>query len=77
MKFSAELGLRLGDICKLEWECFTTAGKIIVHTDKSNKRLELPINGELSELVTQIPVEDGTYLFPEQRQTIIGFCLAS
>jgi integrase len=70
-KCSAEVGLRLGDICRLEWDCFNTAGQLIIHTDKSNKRLALPISKELAELVTKIPVEDDTCVFPEQRRIIM------
>ena len=36
---SSETGLRLGDICQLEWNCFTKPGRLVIHTDKRNKRI--------------------------------------
>lgn len=65
-----ELGLRLGDICQLEWECFNTEGRLILWTDKRNKRLDLPISKGLSQLTTEIPVENAKYVFPRQREII-------
>jgi integrase len=62
-----ELGLRLGDICNLEWECFSKPGHITLWTDKTRKRLDHPISDALADLVTEIPVEDGKHMFPEQR----------
>ena len=66
VKLSAETGLRLGDIACLEWSCFERAGKIIVHTGKRNKRVELKISDELVDLTTTIPVTDPKRLFPQQ-----------
>jgi integrase len=39
-----------------------------VWTSKKSKRLELPISKELQQLVTEIPVLDAQYIFPEQRE---------
>ena len=55
---SKEIGLRLGDICNLEWKCFEKHGVLTLHTAKTNKRLELPISETLSRLATEIPVAD-------------------
>jgi integrase len=65
-----ELGLRLGDICQLEWECFNTEGRLVIWTDKRNKRLDEPISKSLSHLTTEIPVEHAKYVFPRQREII-------
>jgi len=65
-----ELGLRLGDICQLEWECFRNPRTVIVWTDKRDRRIEVPISERIDELLTQIPVRDSKYLFPEQREII-------
>lgn len=62
----SETGLRLGDIVKLEWSCFDREGVVTVWTDKRDKRVELPISKRLAELVTEIPVDDPKYLFPDQ-----------
>lgn len=67
---SNEIGLRLGDICQLEWDCFNIPKHIIVHTDKTDKRISVPISEELNELLTRIPVQSPLYLFPEQRAII-------
>jgi integrase len=71
VRASYEHGFRLGDICQLEWPCFEKVGKVIVHTDKSNKRIEQQISKELEELVPQIPVQHPKYLFPEQREMLL------
>ena len=68
---SRELGLRLGDICNLEWSCFQQAGKLTLHTRKTDKRLELPISDTLEQLSTEVPVADQQYLFPEQRKILL------
>jgi integrase len=70
--FGWETGLRLGDICQLEWSCFDRPHEVIVWTDKRNKRVAVPVSPELSLLLTGIPVQDdGIYLFPEQRATLL------
>ncbi len=66
-----ELGLRLGGICNLEWECFRKQGVIVVNTRKRDKRLELPISERLAQLATEIPVTDPKFLFPEQREKLL------
>ena len=63
-----EVGLRLGDICNLEWDCFSESGRVIVWTEKRDKRVAVPISDALSDLLTLIPVSHGQYLFPEQRE---------
>ena len=68
---SSETGLRLGDICQLDWNCFTKPGRLVLHTDKRNKRIDIPISNAISKAVTEIPVADERYLFPEQRATIV------
>ncbi len=63
-----EIGMRLGDICNLEWSCFAEAGRVVVWTEKRDRRISVPISDELSELLTMIPVGHERYLFPEQRE---------
>ena len=70
VQVSFETGLRLSDICQLEWSCFATPGKLKVWSDKTNKRLELEFNDGLTELLTALPVCHAKYLFPEQRAVI-------
>lgn len=71
VSISSELGLRLGAICQLEWDCFERAGFITITKNKRHKRLELPISPDIADLVTLIPVQDHRYLFPEQRGMIV------
>lgn len=68
---SEELALRLGDIAQLEWECFRRPGKIVVWTDKRDRRIEVPISDVMENLLTRVPVNDSTYLFPTQREIIL------
>lgn len=67
---SSQTGLRLSDICQLEWRCFEKEGVVVVWAAKTNKRLAVPITEELAQLATEIPVEHVRYLFPEQREIV-------
>ncbi len=58
VRASAEIGLRLGDICEMEWSSFNKSGKVIVWTGKRDKRIEVPISGKLEQMVAEIPVQD-------------------
>lgn len=66
-------GLRLGDIASLEWSCFIEPGKIIVWTDKHDRRVELPVEpAPLALLVERLLhrmelTATKKYVFPEQR----------
>jgi integrase len=65
-----ETGLRLSDIATLEWRSFGEPGHLIVWTKKRNKRIEYPISEKLQNLISEIPVIDAEYLFPEPRAII-------
>jgi integrase len=65
-----ETGLRLGDICNLEWPSFGTPGKLVVWTGKTNQRVEFNISARLTGLLSTIPVTDSKFVFPEQRRII-------
>jgi integrase len=67
VRLSLETSLRLGDICQLEWDCFSEAERVNVWTDKRDKRVSVPISSELSDLLTSIPVSHPRFMFPEQR----------
>ena len=47
---SLEYGLRLSDIAKLEWVSFLKPGKLIVWTDKHDRRIELPLHPDTMRL---------------------------
>ncbi len=59
-------GLRLGDIASLEWACFSKKGKLIVWTDKRDRRVELDIDDHLFEGISSIPSNNRKVCFPEQ-----------
>lgn len=64
---SWEIGLRLGDICNLEWDCFNEPHHIIVHTSKTGKRIAVPISKELENEICLIPLRHELYVFPDER----------
>lgn len=64
---SYEIGLRLGDVCQLEWASFEPSGTITVWTAKRAKRIQVPLSRPVSELLTRIPVTSMQYVFPEER----------
>ncbi len=71
VQISWEIGLRLGDIAQLEWASFMYPGKATVHTDKSNRRVQVPISARVSDALCTIPVLDARYLFPEECKTAL------
>jgi len=64
-------GLRLGDICQLEWESLGKPGRIIVWTDKRDRRVDLPLRQEIEDTVGAIPLDHDVYCFPVQRDIIM------
>ena len=70
-------GLRIVDVCNLEWDCLDAAANpktLTIHTQKRDVRVCLPIEdplvggGLLVEIIQQIELNDPTYCFPEQRE---------
>ena len=70
--FSWEIGLRLGDICQLEWACFSNPGEIVVHTDKRDVRIAVPMSDPMRDELSQLEGHDLDYLFPKQRELILS-----
>ena len=64
-------GLRLGDICNLEWSCFNKPGKMVVWTDKRDRRVELEIPQQLADVLALVPIKDPHYLFPSAREILL------
>jgi len=72
-------GMRLGDICQLEHTSLEVPGHIIVHLDKSDRRVCLPVNDQvtpgLAGILAEIPLSalssqlsaPSPYLFPEAK----------
>lgn len=66
-----DLGLRLGDICNLEWSSFNFQKRTLsVWMGKTNTRIELPLTGRVTRLVSKLPAENKKYLFPNERGII-------
>lgn len=62
-------GLRLGDICQLEWDCLEVPGQISTWTDKRDRRVSLPlVPVELAAAIEAVPRQWPKYLFPYQRE---------
>ena len=68
---ASETGLRLGDICSLEWDCFD-GNHITVWTDKRNKRVRVEVPSVVIDALCEIPVDDPNYLFPRRRETYMN-----
>jgi integrase len=65
---SYETGLRLSDICQLEWDCISDS-HLTVHTDKRDKRVSIPLWHEVKWAINAIPEKrDELYCFPEHRE---------
>ena len=71
-------GLRLSDICNLEWACLS-GSEIIVHMQKTDERVAVPLSepliggGELRGVILELTMEAGgdkKFCFPEQRRII-------
>jgi integrase len=69
---SSETGLRLGDICQMEWGNFKNGGtRFSVWTDKTGSKVEHLVSPALAESIGCIPVTDAIHLFPEQRTLVL------
>jgi integrase len=63
-------GLRLGDVCCLEWSSVGEKA-LTVWTDKRDRRVELPLNpSELRKAIASIPYEDKRYCFPSMANMV-------
>ncbi|MEZ5275385.1 MAG: tyrosine-type recombinase/integrase [Opitutaceae bacterium] len=61
--------LRLGDVIQLEWASIKP-NTIVVWTEKRDRRVSLPITPELRAALAAVPLADGPYLFPEEREEL-------
>lgn len=65
-------GLRLGDVCQLEPSSFAVPGKVIVWTDKRNRRVEIPRETELEPFLAELPEPEEGYYFREESRMAIS-----
>lgn len=68
IRASRELGLRLANICQLEWDCSAAPGQIVVWTAKRDQRVAVPTSPGLAEALNVIPVSHAKHVFPEQHE---------
>lgn len=69
---SLHTGLRLGDIAQLDWASFQKQGKMIIWTDKSNVRIEMPLHPEVERAIASVPKTDDRFVFPDQRELMLN-----
>lgn len=63
-------GLRIGDVCRLEWESFKTPGVLMVWTHKRNKPVHVPIHPLLEQALKSLETHDNAFVFPAQQRLI-------
>lgn len=63
-------GLRIGDVCRLEWESFQTPGVLMVWTHKRNKPVRVPIHPRLEQALKALETHENTFVFPAQQRLI-------
>lgn len=61
-------GLRMSDICQLEWRSTATPGRLIVWTDKADVRLDVPLPTLVLNILTEMPVVHSRFMFPDERE---------
>jgi hypothetical protein len=61
-----DTGMRLGDIATLEWTAFDTEGHVTWKADKTNKVHTMEVGKRVANMLTDIPANDPTWVFPEQ-----------
>lgn len=67
-----DLGLRLGDISLLEWASLDLArGEATIWTEKSNRRVVVPMTQRVLDLLAQLRRTHPQYLFPNERDVIL------
>ena len=75
-------GLRIGDVCQLEWDCVDIEkSELIVYTEKRETQVVLPIDEEwtpgLRKALIDIELTGTPYLFPIQREVSINHKIRS
>jgi integrase len=64
-----DLGIRLADICNLEWKQFDFDRKVVVvWQGKTNSRVEIPLSKRVIKLVQELPKFDKKLLFPNEAE---------
>ena len=61
-------GLRLSDVCSLEWDSIKDPNTVIVWTRKRDKRVVIPAHPQVKHVISIIPPIDERFCFPEYAQ---------
>jgi integrase len=61
------LGYRLGDVCRMEWDCIKDQ-RTIIWTDKYDRRIDLPLPKELADRLAGMQVHQSKRLWPDQHE---------
>ena len=67
-----EAGLRIGDVAKLEWSSLNEKNRVIVWTDKHDRRVSVPISAELYKMLCGLPKEDDRFVFKQESQDALS-----
>lgn len=59
-------GFRVSDVARLEWTSFSRPRKILVWTDKHDRRIELPASREVLDHIRTLPKEDPSMSSPSK-----------
>lgn len=67
-----DTGLRLSDICQLEWASIGGT-RLAVWTDKSNKRVELPLTDRVNDILSSASTTNppGRFVFAHEREVLL------
>lgn len=57
-------GLRLHDVCCMEWDTFSEEGFMIVWTAKRHKRVRIPLPPEIAAIIKDTPKTHPRWVFP-------------
>lgn len=61
-----ETGLRINDVVTLEVASLKDYGRVVIWTDKHDKRVSLPVSKQLYEMLRDLCEPGEQYVFPEQ-----------
>lgn len=68
VRLGETFGLRISDAAQLEWASFARPGRIVVWTDKHDRRIEMPLPVDVERAVAAVERTDRRYVFPEQAE---------
>ncbi len=71
--FGRDLGLRLSDLCCLEWACFNyKKNTVSILMEKSQKRVEIPLTPRVRGEIAGMEKAHDRFLFPTEREMVLN-----